>query len=283
MSLLPVAGAALPGLLRLATGAYVLQHAVRRRRMHRRLHRSDAAAFAPVGPVRVLRRPLPPRAADALFDASLVSGALMTAGVAHRVVGPIHAALLTWVYAYRNSFSMVYHHENPFVLHTMVLGLAPAADALSVDALRRDGTLLPPRRSWMYGATPLLMNAVSGATYAISGAAKLAAAGPAWAGGEHMRSQVAADALRKEMLGERETRLGRALYPYPQVFAVLAAGSLVLELAAPLAVLDHRCARAIAVGAYGMHVGIRLVMGITFPYQLSGVMFLPMLLSPARR
>lgn len=279
--LAPQAPATTPALLRIAVGGYHLWHVGKRRGLYRGVHRTDPASFDPVGPARILRRPLPPAVADALLDASLVTGALFTAGVAHRVVGPVHSALQTWNFSYRNSWSMVFHHENNLVLHTMVLGAAPSADALGVDALLRDRTLLPPRRSWMYGAVPTVMNAAVSITYLLAGIAKFTGgAGASWADGGNMRGQVAFDALRKEMLGEESAPLGRALYPHRELFTVMAAVSLVLELGAPLAVVDHRLGRLFALGAFSMHWGIKAIMRITFPYNLSGVLYLPYLLMP---
>lgn len=279
--LAPQASAATPALLRIAVGGYHLWHVGSRRTLYRGVHRTDPANFDPVGPARVLRRPLPPRVADALLDASLVTGALFTAGIAHRVTGPVHSALQTWNFSYRNSWSMVFHHENTLVLHTMVLGAAPAADALSVDALVRDDTPCPPRRSWMYGATPSVMNAAVAITYLLAGIAKFTGgAGASWADGGNMRGQVAFDALRKEMLGEESSPLGRALYPHRGLFTLMAATSLVIELGAPLALADRRLGRLFALGAFSMHWGIKAIMRITFPYNLSGVLYLPFLLMP---
>lgn len=279
--LAPTASPTAPALLRLAVGGYHLWHVGRRRSLYRGVHRTASESFDPVGVARVLRRPLPPRVADALLDASLVTGALFTAGVAHRVTGPLHSALQTWNFSYRNSWSMVYHHENALVLHTMVLGVAPAADALSVDALVRDRTVLPGRRSWMYGATPAVMNGAVALTYLLAGIAKLAGTdGLRWASGASMRNQVAVDALRKEMLGEPANPLVRVLGPHTGLFTVMAVSSLVLELGAPLAVADRRAGWLFAAGAFGMHWGIRVIMRITFPYQLSGVLYLPLLLMP---
>ena len=279
--LAPQAPATTPALLRIAVGAYHLWHVGRRRTLYRQVHRTDAASFDPVGPAQVLRRPLPPVVADTLLDASLVTGALFTAGAAHRVTGPLHAALQTWNFAYRNSWSMVFHHENNLVLHTMVLGAAPAADALSVDALVRDRTPVPSRRSWMYGATPTVMNAAVAITYLLAGIAKLAGGdGARWVDGATMRGHVAFDALRKEMLGEQSSPLGRALYPHRHLFTAMAAISLVVELGAPLAVLDRRLGRLFSLAAFSMHWGIRAIMRITFPYNLSGVLYLPFLLMP---
>ncbi|HEX7351782.1 hypothetical protein [Brachybacterium sp.] len=279
--LAPRATATTPALLRIAVGGYHLWHVGRRRKLYRGVHRTDPASFEPVGPARVLRRPLPPVVADRLLDASLVTGALFTAGIGHRVVGPLHSALQTWNFSYRNSWSMVYHHENNLVLHTMVLGAAPTADALSVDALLRDGQLRPSRRSWMYGATPTAMNAAVSLTYLLAGIAKFTGgAGASWADGANMRGQVAFDSLRKEMLGEESSPLGRALYPRKELFTLMAATSLVVELGAPLAVLDHRAGKLFALGAFSMHWGIKAIMRITFPYNLSGVLYLPFLLMP---
>ncbi|MFC7465816.1 hypothetical protein [Brachybacterium sp. GCM10030252] len=279
--LAPHAGPAGPGLLRLAVGGYHLWHVGRKRRLYQGVHRTDPASFDPVGPARILRRPLPPVIADRLVDASLVTGALFAAGVGHRVLAPVHSALQTWNFAYRNSWSMVFHHENTLVLHTMVLAAAPAGDALSIDALLRDRSLLPGRRSWMYGATPTVMNAAVAGTYVLAGLAKLTGGdGLGWVRGGHMRDQVAFDALRKEMLGERSSALGKRLYPYPALFTAMAAASLAVEFGAPLAVLDRRAGRVFAGAAFAMHWGIRAIMRITFPYNLSGVLYLPLLLMP---
>jgi hypothetical protein len=53
----------------------------------------------------------------------------------------------------------------------------------------------------------------------------------------------------------------------------MAVGSLVLELAAPLALVNRNVGRLWAVSMYGLHWGIRIIMGIKFRYQLSGVSF----------
>lgn len=212
--LLPQAPATTPALLRIAVGGYHLWHVGKRRKLYRQVHRTDVASFAPVGAARILSRPLPPIVADQLLDASLLTGALFTAGVAHRITGPLHAALQTWNFSYRNSWSMVFHHENNLVLHTMVLAAAPAADALSVDALVRDRTLVPQRRSWMYGVTPTVMNAAVTITYLLAGLAKFAGGdGAKWVDGGTMRGHVAFDALRKEMLGEEASPLGKLSTP----------------------------------------------------------------------
>lgn len=48
-----------------------------------------------------------------------------------------------------------------------------------------------------------------------------------------------------------------------------------MELAAPLALLDRRLARLLALGAFSMHWGTFFIMGIRFRHNLSGVLYLP--------
>ncbi|MGI9002447.1 MAG: hypothetical protein ACR2GH_12370 [Pseudonocardia sp.] len=272
----PGLGAAVPaariGLVRAALGGYTLYYLARRRRMLREVVRTDPAQFAPVGPVRVLTRPLPPALADALDDATLVSTALFALGAGHRFTGRAHAALLTWTLAYRNSWSMIFHNDNLLVLHTLALGAGRSADAVSVDAAcRADAPAPHPRYGW-----PLeLMNATTAAAYLISGVAKVAGeSGWGWARGDGLRRQVAIDGLRKEVFGSHPRPLAYRLYPYRRLFTAMAVASLLVELGAPLALLDRRLGRLWALGGFGMHWGILAIMGIRFRYQLSGAAFL---------
>lgn len=55
---------------------------------------------------------------------------------------------------------------------------------------------------------------------------------------------------------------------------MLGIGTLVLELGAPLFLINRSIGRLWAIATYGMHVGIWLVMGITFEYCLLGVIFI---------
>ncbi len=208
--------------------------------------------------------------ADAIFYTGLAADAAFTLGVRHRVTGPAHAALLLWTLSYRNSWSMTFHSDNNLVLHTAVLGLSPSANALSVDAPH----LGSGRQHWRYGVPSHLISAVTAATYLVAGVAKVKGPlGWSWASGESLRSQIAADGLRKELLGSSAAPAGVRMYAHTGLFRLLAAGSLALELAAPLALLDRRLGRLWAVNAFGMHWGIRAIMGIRFRYNMSGVMY----------
>jgi hypothetical protein len=266
------APAARLGMSRLLVGGFTLAYLGLRRETLRKVVRTDPKLFAPVGPVKILRRPMRPQTADALNDATLVSAALFTLGVGHQLTGPLHSALLTWTTSYRNSWSMVYHTDNTLVAHTVVLAASPAADALSLSALRR-GTKPAdhPRYAWALQ----LMNAVPAVAYLLAGIAKLAQPrGWTWARGDAIRRQVAIDGIRKQVYGSRVAPAAFVLYPHRKLWTAAAIGTLVLELGAPVAlVLNRRLGRLWALSMFGMHWGVEIVMGIHFPYQLSGISF----------
>lgn len=276
--LMPAATASRPAALRLGVGAFAAVNTWRRRPMFRALHRLHPSQFAPVGPVRVLPKPLPPAVADSLFDAALVVNAVATLGLAYRVTGPLNAALQLWVLSYRNSWGMVFHNDNQTVLHQLVLGVSPAADALSLDAaMRRRSASAFPALDRRYGVVAPAMNLATLAVYFISGVAKVRSPkGWAWASGDSLREQIAADALRKEVFGSIAPRAAGRLYRSKRGFGLLAITALAVELGAPLALFDRRLGYVFALAAWGMHVGIRVVMGIKFTYNLTGVSYLPL-------
>ena len=60
----------------------------------------------------------------------------------------------------------------------------------------------------------------------------------------------------------------------PRETQFFTAVSLAVELGAPLSLLDRRLGLAFSAAAWGMHIGIREIMGISFPYNTSGVSYL---------
>lgn len=275
-TLRPAAPPIRPAVLRLSTGAFTAWNNLRRRTMFHKLNHQDATMFEPVGPVRVLRRPLPPTVANALFDTAQVTNILATLGVAHKVTGPVNAALQLWTLSYRNSWGMIFHNDNMALAHQMILGVSRSADALSVDALVREKTLTPQRRDRTYGGVPTAMNIATCAVYVISGIAKVRSPqGWKWASGSTLRDQIAADAVRKEVFGSKAPDAAGDLYNARGFFTLAGVGALIIELGAPLSMVNRRFGQVFSVAAWGMHVGIRYIMGIKFPYNTSGVSYLP--------
>ena len=261
------------GLVRALVGGYTLYYLLKRRKMFKKVVRTDPELFSPVGPVRVLPKPVPVAVADALNDATLVTTALFTLGSGHRVIGKLHSALLTWTLSYRNSWSMIFHSDNTLVMHTIVLSAARSSDAISLDALAVGSVPQPHQR---YDWPLRLMNAASTLAYLLAGVAKVAGpSGWGWASGTGMRRQVAVDGIRKEVFGSRGSEAGYQLYRYKHLFTGMAVGSLLLELGAPLALLHRNAGKLWALSMFGLHWGIRVVMGIRFRYQQSGISFAP--------
>jgi len=242
--------------------------------MFRRVHRTDAALFAPVAPCRVLREPLPAAVADRIADATVVSVAAAAAGIGYRVTGPVAAATLTWTLAYRNSWSMVFHNDNLVALHSMALGAGRSADALSLDALAARSFGGPTAADPRYGWPLQLCSAATASTYFLAGVAKVAGPlGWGWASGDSLRRQVAVDGIRKELFGTPASLLAYRLYGNDTLFRVLAIGSMAVELLAPMALLNRRLGRLWVLAAWQMHWGILAVMKIKFRYQMSGAAY----------
>ena len=275
------APASRPALLRLLIGTYTLYYLGRRYRMFLQVARTDPALFKPVGAVSYLQKPIPVGVFRWVVIATLAANVAFILGLRHRYTGPLFAGLLLWLLSYRNSWSMIYHNDNALVLHAAILGLSRSADALSVDALARSVSSLENqepnlRGDWCYGWPIRLMNTATALTYFLAGVAKVKGPlGWGWAGGETLRSQIGMDALRKELLGEGAAPLAVVLYDKVGLFRSLAVGSLVMELGAPLALLDKKLSRVWAANTFLMHWGIYFTMKITFRYQLAGLIFSP--------
>jgi hypothetical protein len=271
--------------LRILLGSFALFYLVFGFGVLTDVDRFGALHFVPVGVVRVLSHPLPHGVTVSITLCAVGLAVAFVLGFRYRVVGPSFALCLLWVTSYRNSWGMLFHTENLLALHLLVLGVAPAADALSLDA--RGST--EPAADGAYGWPLRAMTWTTVIAYVLAGAAKLKLAGPAWAGGELLRAQIAYDNLRKIELGSNYSELGAELVAYSAPFVVLSWLTLALELGAPLALFGRRLAASWVVAAWLFHVGVLLLMAIPFPYQLSLVAyaaFFPLerwLAEPARR
>ena len=265
-----------PGILatlRIVVGTFALGYLVSRLANFRSVASFGEHQFEPVGLFRAAGDPLPGAAWDALIGVAIASGVLFVIGFRYRASGLLFAVTLLAVTTYRNSWGQIFHVENLLVLHVLVLAVAPAADALSVDARGRTGA----EESQRYGWPVRLMCLLTVLAYFVAGFAKLDAAGLDWAIGDTLRNQVAYDNLRKDVLGDVHSPLGGWLVKHGWLFPPLAVATLLVELGAPLAMFTRAWARAWALAAWLFHVGILALMAIVFPYQLLGVAFLPFL------
>ena len=265
-------------LIRIATGLFALWYLTSRFDMMVRMARGAAENFDPVGVAVFLESPVHYLVFKATLVLTIITGAAYTLGWKFRYTGPAFAVLFFALMCYRNSWSMIYHNYNALVLQVGVVGLTAAARAISLDSLRYGRA----QAHWRFGWPVMLISAATLVTYFLSGLAKVKGElAWSWASGEAMRSQVAADALRKEVLGSHAPELFTWLYPHTELFMIAGLGTLVLELGAILVLFNKRVAMAWALLTIGMHWGIWFIMGIHFPFHMSGLIFLS--LFPAER
>lgn len=264
-------------ILRIATGCFSLWYLVTRFDMLQRLAASDASNFDPVGLARVLQNPMMPALFNLLLIITILLNIAYIIGWKFRWTGPAFAVLLVFMMSYRNSWSMIYHNYIATVLHILVIGVAASADAISYDAWRQKGRSWREKgtASWQYGWGVKLICTATVATYVLSGLAKVfGELAWAWVDGSAMRSQVAVDALRKEMLGGAANPWFEWFYPHTELFLIMGVGTMILELGAPAALLHRKIALVWAVLTFSMHWGIYFIMGIDFPYHTTGLIFL---------
>jgi predicted DCC family thiol-disulfide oxidoreductase YuxK len=264
--------------LRILVGLFALWYIVPEQDDLTKVAQTDPKLYAPIGII--FHAPISLELFNWLYRATIAGALCFTLGLWHRITSPLFALLLLWLLCYRNSWSMIYHSDNLLVLHVLILGFTRAADVYSLDnflrGLRSPARAIPLDAGWQYGWPIRLMNTVTVIVYFACAVAKLCGPlGLSWVTGENLRAQMAVDGLRKELLGVDPNPVAYALYDWKILFTLLAALSFALELFAPLALLNKRGGRFWAINALLMHWGILFVMGITFRYQLSGIVFAP--------
>jgi hypothetical protein len=240
--------------------------------------------WEPVGVLGWLRTPLSAEVVRALLVAAVVLNVPFVLGWWFRLSGPLFAGLLVTVISFYASWGSVNHPDALLVAHVGLLAFLPAADALSLDALFKRGQAarsslaaaetVAPSVGWRYGFGLKLICTVTALTYLLAGIAKVSGPnGWAWGTGDALLTQVAWDGLRKELLGKPPPPEAAFLYEHVWLFTLLAIGSLVTELGAPLVLLSRRLGYAWGLAALPMHWGIYYVMGISFKYYLWGVAY----------
>jgi hypothetical protein len=241
-----------------------------------------------VGVLWFLDERLPPSAMRVAIVACVVLGLLVIGGIRHRVTGPLFAILFLIVATYRLSFGHVIHTEHLIVIHLLIIGFSPAADARSLGTCRRNSGRGDVNDHERYGVPIRLMIVVLVITYVLAGWAKIRHGGTDWLFGDVLRNQVAYDNLRKELLGSPHSPLGGWLVRFDWLFPPAAIATSVVELGAIVVLVDDRRTRWVwAIGAWAFHAGVLATMAISFPYPLSFVAYAPLFavehLRPMRR
>lgn len=229
------------------------------------------AQFEPRGVLVMLDDPLAAPLFVLAFVATVATGAAATIGWRYRISGPVGAALILVVTTYRSSWGQILWFEILMVLHVLIIGLAPAADAISLDDRRRGRPDV--RAGARYGWPVLIVSVITATTYLVAGIAKFRYGGTAWVDGDVLRNHVAFSAARLEVFGESSSPLAEPFLAAPMLASVFAIGAVALELGAPLALVGGRVRTMWVLATWGMHVVIAMTMFVVFPYPLVGVAF----------
>lgn len=260
--------------MRILLGVFSLSYLAIRVHVFVELGERDAGRFDPVGALAWMHTPQPRPVVVAVVVITVVSGIGFAAGAWYRLTGPIHAVGFLLLATYRSSWGQLLHFENMIVLLLVVVALAPAANAWSIDA-RRLGPQGPRRDPVAYGWPLRLACVVVCSTYVIAGIAKLRLGGVDWVVGDSLRNHVAYSATRLELLGGSPSPLAALVVPHAWLFPPLATFALAVELAAPIALLGGRVRTVWVAAAWSMHAGIYALMLVGFPAPLFLIAFAP--------
>lgn len=226
--------------------------------------------FRPVGVTGVLDLPLSPTVWHALLIGTIALSVAFTVGWKYRMVAPVFAVALLFETTYHDSFGQLFHTENLMVLFVIVLAVTPAADAYAVD---RRATLVRPGPQ--YGWPLVLLSVITVTTYVLAGWAKIANGGMGWLDGDVLLNQIAFDNARKAVMGDPYSAIGAWMVGHAWLFPPIAVAAVLVELAAPVALLGGRWRNVWVVAAWLFHAGTAAVMYISFPFPLFGIAFAP--------
>jgi hypothetical protein len=224
--------------------------------------RLPSIRFEPVGILAPFDTPPARWIVLVVWTATITACVLAAIGRFVRAAAPLGAAGVWFIATLTSSFGQVFHTEHLLVLHLGVLGVAALVERPSSEP-----------SGW-----PLnLMMAVVVVTYVDAGIAKLRWSGAEWVTGDVLRNWVAVDNLRKWQVDDLYSPIGGWLAGVSWVWLPIAVLTLAVELGAPVALLARRVRYAWVGAAWLFHVGIFVLMAISFPYQLFGVAYVAFL------
>lgn len=226
----------------------------------------DPDRFDPIGVLGLVAGPVAPAVGLSVLAATLLAGVAALLGWRWRASGPLFALGFLLVTTYRNSWGQIFHTEHLVAVHLLVLAFAPAGAALAVRARR-------PEAEEVSGWPLRLVSVATVLAYVVAGWAKLRLGGLEWLDGDTLRNQVANDNVRKALTGEWYSPAARLAVGFRAMWPVVAAATVLVELGAPVALLGGRWRTAWVAAAWGFHLGVFVLMAITFPYQLFGIAY----------
>ncbi len=272
LTLTPVAVAERLALWRILVAGFVTIYVAVRSPVFLGLRDRPPAEWDGVGPWAWLdRAPMDP-VLVVLVGIVVVTGAMVAAGVWHRVIGPVFGVATLLLLAARSSYGQILWFEPLIALHALVVAFAPAADAWRLG----DWSAGDDEPAMRYGHPLRLAAVLTIATYVLAGVAKLRIGGLEWLRGDTLGNHIAFSATRLEVFGERTPFLADAALALGPALTVGAVVVVAVELGAPIALLGDRWRTGWIVAVLAMHLGVAATMFIVFPYHVTGIALLPL-------
>ncbi|BAM04125.1 HTTM domain-containing protein [Phycisphaera mikurensis] len=234
------------------------------------------SVFHPISVFRVFRIPVaPPAALDAaqlVWKASLLLAAI---GLATRPACWIAFLVGTYLLAVPQNAGRVFHDDALLVFILAALAFSRCGAAWSVDAwLRRRRGGQPAAPSGEHRWPLIFAQVVLSCVFFAAGWAKLRNGGLAWVFSDHMSTVL----IKQQYNSDPWVNWGLHVAARPWLASVMAASTLLIELAYPLALASRRVRWIVVPGMAAAQVGIRALMGPAFwPFLICNVFWIPMM------
>ena len=193
-----------------------------------------------------------------------VALALSCVGLLTRVGTAVAFALGFYLIGVPYNFGKTDHMTAIVVWTMLILALSRCGDAWSLDALirRRRGALAAAPPSGEYRWPVRAVWVVMATIFFAAGMAKVIQGGPAWVFSDHMAISLVQRYY--DVNAPPPLDWGLRVARHPWLARGMAAGSVALELAAPLALFSRRLRRVVPWMLLAMQVGIGLLMDVWF-------------------
>jgi hypothetical protein len=153
-----------------------------------------------------------------------------------------------------------------------ILAIAPSGDAVSIDSfIRRRWRLWPFGRavtetSGDYRWPVKFLQVFVCMVFFMSGLSKMLTSGPGWIMSDNLQILLVATPVNQGCLGSWPSypELNAWAVQHPNLLHMLAAGVVITELSAPLALLPGLPRAMIVAGFFSLNIGFRIFMGPTF-------------------
>lgn len=235
------------------------------------------AMWAPIPLFQILHLSVAPaevlRILDWIWKGSLV---LSCIGLRTRVSTAVAFALGFYLLGLPHNFGKIHHSTGMVVLILGILAAARSGDGWSCDRLlrsvRRDKEQHLHRASGLdaeYTWPVRLVWVVIALALFAAGVSKMRASGLSWITTENMELTL----IAHQYTHRPATSWGLWVAAHHWLSRALAAGSVVLELSAPVALVSRRARLVIIPGLLGMQLGIWAVLGVSFASFMTAYVF----------